>query len=65
MTREGLGKEGRLRAVLVNSGNANACTGEAGEADAREMQEAFARASAFRRIRSRSRRPASSASGSR
>jgi glutamate N-acetyltransferase/amino-acid N-acetyltransferase len=43
VTREGLGKEGRLRAVLVNSGNANACTGEAGEADAREMQEAFAR----------------------
>jgi glutamate N-acetyltransferase/amino-acid N-acetyltransferase len=43
VTRESLGKEGRLRAVLVNSGNANACTGEAGEADAREMQEAFAR----------------------
>jgi len=43
VTREGLEKEGRLRAVLVNSGNANACTGEAGEADAREMQEAFAR----------------------
>jgi len=44
VTREGLEKEGRLRAVLVNSGNANACTGEAGEADAREMQETFARA---------------------
>mgnify|MGYP001279756691 FL=1 len=44
VTREGLSQEGRLRAVLVNSGNANACTGEAGEADAREMQEAFARA---------------------
>ena len=43
VTREGLAKEGRLRAVLVNSGNANACTGEAGEADAREMQAAFAR----------------------
>jgi glutamate N-acetyltransferase/amino-acid N-acetyltransferase len=44
VTREGLSREGRLRAVLVNSGNANACTGEAGEADAREMREAFARA---------------------
>lgn len=44
VTREGLAKEGRLRAVLVNSGNANACTGEEGEADAREMQSAFAQA---------------------
>jgi len=43
VTRESLDREGRLRAVLVNSGNANACTGEAGEADAREMRDAFAR----------------------
>jgi glutamate N-acetyltransferase/amino-acid N-acetyltransferase len=28
--------DGRLRAVIVNSGNANACTGERGERDARE-----------------------------
>lgn len=28
---------GRVRAVVVNAGNANACTGEQGERDAREM----------------------------
>lgn len=28
---------GRLRAVVVNAGNANCCTGERGEADARDM----------------------------
>lgn len=33
---------GKLRAMLVNSGNANACTGEQGEADAREMQSRIA-----------------------
>ncbi|MFC4601648.1 bifunctional ornithine acetyltransferase/N-acetylglutamate synthase [Cohnella hongkongensis] len=38
ITREALAKGGVLRAVVVNSGNANACTGEQGESDAREMQ---------------------------
>lgn len=42
VTRESLGKEGKLRAVLVNSGNANACTGKQGEADAYEMRDRFA-----------------------
>lgn len=35
---------GPLRAVVVNSGNANACTGEQGEADARRMAALAARA---------------------
>jgi len=34
---------GPLRAILVNSGNANACTGEQGERDALAMAEAAAR----------------------
>ncbi|SFF46069.1 glutamate N-acetyltransferase [Paenibacillus algorifonticola] len=42
VTRESIGEGGRLRAVLVNSGNANACTGEQGEADAYEMRNKFA-----------------------
>ncbi|KAA8998034.1 bifunctional glutamate N-acetyltransferase/amino-acid acetyltransferase ArgJ [Paenibacillus spiritus] len=42
VTRESLA-DGRLRAVVVNSGNANACTGEQGEADAYEMRSAAAR----------------------
>lgn len=33
---------GQLRAILVNSGNANACTGEQGEADAYDMRNSFA-----------------------
>ncbi len=38
LTREHLAKSGgRARAVVVNSGNANACTGSRGLADAREM----------------------------
>src|SRR5690242_21915647 len=32
-------KRGRARAIVVNSGNANACTGKQGLADAREMAE--------------------------
>jgi len=32
-------KDGKLHAVIVNSGNANACTGEAGIAAARKMTE--------------------------
>jgi glutamate N-acetyltransferase / amino-acid N-acetyltransferase len=34
---------GRLRGVVVNSGNANACTGERGEADADEMTRILGR----------------------
>jgi glutamate N-acetyltransferase/amino-acid N-acetyltransferase len=34
---------GRARAVIVNAGNANACTGEQGLADAREMADLAAR----------------------
>ncbi len=34
-------KRGTIRAVLINSGNANACTGEAGVNDARTMMEAI------------------------
>ncbi|MCD9022334.1 bifunctional glutamate N-acetyltransferase/amino-acid acetyltransferase ArgJ [Cohnella silvisoli] len=44
VTREALGQGGVLRAVIVNSGNANACTGEQGEADARTMQANMAEA---------------------
>ena len=35
---------GRARAVLVNSGNANACTGDQGLADARRLSDRLARA---------------------
>jgi len=42
VTRESL-TNGLLRAIIVNSGNANACTGEQGEADAYEMRSAAAR----------------------
>ncbi len=44
VTRESLNEGGTLRAMLVNSGNANACTGTQGEADAREMQARMAEA---------------------
>lgn len=39
VSKESIQKQGTLRAVVVNSGNANACTGEQGLADARTMQE--------------------------
>ncbi|NBD26681.1 bifunctional ornithine acetyltransferase/N-acetylglutamate synthase [Paenibacillus glycinis] len=42
VTRESIGAGGKLRAVIVNSGNANACTGKQGDADAYEMRSAFA-----------------------
>lgn len=42
VTRESIASGGVLRAVLVNSGNANACTGKQGEADAYEMRARFA-----------------------
>jgi glutamate N-acetyltransferase/amino-acid N-acetyltransferase len=35
-------QQGRLRAIVVNSGNANACTGEQGERDAVAMAQAVA-----------------------
>jgi len=44
VTRESLAEEGKLRAVLVNSGNANACTGKRGEEDAFLMRSALAEA---------------------
>ena len=44
VTREALANGGALRAVVVNSGNANACTGAQGEADARTMQASAAEA---------------------
>lgn len=43
VTRDSLAAgQGKLRAVLVNSGNANACTGKQGEADALEMRAQLA-----------------------
>ncbi|WP_068497211.1 bifunctional glutamate N-acetyltransferase/amino-acid acetyltransferase ArgJ [Paenibacillus kribbensis] len=42
VTRESLA-DGRLQAVVVNSGNANACTGHQGEQDAYAMRAATAR----------------------
>src|SRR5690606_12023621 len=44
VTRDSLAREGRLRAVVVNSGNANACTGRQGEEDARATRAALAAA---------------------
>ncbi|MCW2278978.1 bifunctional glutamate N-acetyltransferase/amino-acid acetyltransferase ArgJ [Heliophilum fasciatum] len=41
VTREHIAA-GPLRAVVINAGNANACTGEQGERDARRMAEATA-----------------------
>lgn len=42
--RERLARETPVRAVLINSGNANACTGVAGERDTRTMASAMASA---------------------
>lgn len=42
VTKDSLGKEGKIQAVVVNSGNANACTGERGEADAFTMRKVTA-----------------------
>lgn len=44
VTRESIAQEGKLQAMVVNSGNANACTGKQGDADAREMRAAAAAA---------------------
>ncbi|ULT57926.1 bifunctional glutamate N-acetyltransferase/amino-acid acetyltransferase ArgJ [Neobacillus drentensis] len=42
LTQESIAKENKIQAILVNSGNANACTGEQGLLDAAEMQKRFA-----------------------
>lgn len=42
VTRASIAEEGKLQAVVVNSGNANACTGKQGEADAYRMRSALA-----------------------
>jgi glutamate N-acetyltransferase / amino-acid N-acetyltransferase len=42
VTQESIAKENKIQAILVNSGNANACTGEQGLIDAYEMQKEFA-----------------------
>lgn len=42
VTQDSLAVEGKLQAVLVNSGIANACTGEKGLADAYAMRRLFA-----------------------
>lgn len=44
VTQESITTSGRLQAMVVNSGNANACTGEQGESDARAMRAAVAKA---------------------
>jgi glutamate N-acetyltransferase / amino-acid N-acetyltransferase len=43
VTQESIRQEGKLQAIIVNSGNANACTGKRGLADAQEMQLQTAR----------------------
>ncbi|WP_445474792.1 bifunctional ornithine acetyltransferase/N-acetylglutamate synthase [Methanococcoides methylutens] len=43
VTREALNKNGKLAAIIANSGNANAFTGEEGLADAREMAAILSR----------------------
>jgi glutamate N-acetyltransferase/amino-acid N-acetyltransferase len=42
VTPESIAKENKVQAVIVNSGNANACTGEQGLLDAFAMQKSFA-----------------------
>ncbi|GAA0346595.1 bifunctional ornithine acetyltransferase/N-acetylglutamate synthase [Bacillus carboniphilus] len=42
VTQESIDKEHKIQALLVNSGNANSCTGEQGLQDAYDMQRLFA-----------------------
>ena len=42
VTKESIAEEGKLQAVIINSGNANACTGEKGMQDAYEMRKVTA-----------------------
>ncbi len=44
VTQESIAASGKLQAMIVNSGNANACTGKQGEDDARAMRAAAAQA---------------------
>ncbi|WP_281883000.1 bifunctional glutamate N-acetyltransferase/amino-acid acetyltransferase ArgJ [Paenibacillus sp. YYML68] len=44
VTQESIAQGGQLQVMLVNSGNANACTGQQGEADARTMRASAAKA---------------------
>jgi glutamate N-acetyltransferase/amino-acid N-acetyltransferase len=44
VTKESIAKEGKLQVMVVNSGNANACTGKQGEDDARAMRSQAASA---------------------
>ncbi|WP_134700539.1 bifunctional glutamate N-acetyltransferase/amino-acid acetyltransferase ArgJ [Ammoniphilus sp. YIM 78166] len=44
VTKESIEKQGKLQAIIVNSGNANACTGDRGIEDARAMQRGVAEA---------------------
>lgn len=44
VTQESIAQGGTLQVMLVNSGNANACTGQQGEDDARAMRTAGAKA---------------------
>ncbi len=39
ITKDSIAKEGKIQALIVNSGNANACTGKQGEQDARTMRD--------------------------
>jgi glutamate N-acetyltransferase/amino-acid N-acetyltransferase len=39
VTKESIAKEGKIQALVVNSGNANACTGKKGLEDAYEMRK--------------------------
>ena len=48
VTMEHLEEDGFLQAVVVNSGNANAWTGEQGMQDARDMAERTARGNRYR-----------------
>lgn len=42
VTKQSIASEGKLQAVIVNSGNANACTGKKGEEDAYTMRKTMA-----------------------
>ncbi|KHF38420.1 bifunctional glutamate N-acetyltransferase/amino-acid acetyltransferase ArgJ [Halalkalibacter okhensis] len=43
VTKESIAKEGKIQALVVNSGNANACTGEKGLEDAYQMRNESAK----------------------
>ncbi|MGM8364473.1 bifunctional ornithine acetyltransferase/N-acetylglutamate synthase [Virgibacillus sp. W0181] len=42
VTKESIAQEGKLQAVIINSGNANACTGDQGKKDAYTMRQVTA-----------------------